>query len=374
MNGLQLNIPQRISLIRVVLTLGTIISIFLSFQLWSGSRSFPHAPVIQPLNVDFNPSLILTFTLLVVLFASLILKWQRLLFFVAFLLSVTLVLFDANRMQHWFYIYLSLLFVLSCYNGRVDDSNKYTSYFILMQLIVASVYFFCGISQLNPSFLETEFPKIMGPISKNLSERQVELTTKMGAAIPYSLIFLGVGLVVTPIRFLAISFGVILHVTLLILLFPSAQNQNYSLWFSNLVFALLLFLLFSGRTKQRYYSPAFLFQIPVFYLVIPLFLILPFTNTFGYWPNHLSSNFISGKKKKIAVSIKPHIYNQLPLYEKYFCKETKQGLILDYESWCKHELKVECNPEPTVFMSIVKHVQKLETTGVKEAQLAAAFH
>lgn len=373
MNGLQLNIPQRISLIRVVLTVGTIISIFLSFQLWFGNRSFPHAPIIQNLDSDFNPSLILTLALLILMLASLVLKWQRLLLFVACFISVVLVLLDANRMQHWFYIYISLLFVVSSYNGRVDDSNKYTSYFILMQIIVASVYFFCGISQLNPSFSETEFPKIIEPLSNNLSARQFHLVTKIGVAIPYVLIFLGIGLIVTPIRFLAISLGIVLHFVLLILLFPSSQNQNYSLWFSNLIFMLLLFLLYSGRTKQRYYSPAFLFQIPLFYLIIPLFVILPFTNSFGYWPNHLSSNFVSGKKKKIAVTIKPHIYDQLPLYEKYFCKETEQGLILDYESWCKHELNVECNPEPTVFMSIVKHVQKLENTGVKEAQLAATF-
>jgi hypothetical protein len=254
----------------------------------------------------------------------------------------------------------------------VDDSNRFTSYFICLQIILASVYFFCGISQLNASFIDTEFSSIIEPLKSMVSERQFIFFKKIGVATPYVLIFTGLGLIISPIRYLAITVGIVIHLCLLVLLFPSRSNHNYALWFSNLVFGVLLVALFSGKTKQRYFSPSYLFHIPAFYAVMLLFVIMPFFNSSGQWPDYLSSNFKSGRNKTVSIKIEPGLYKKLPFYQRSFCLSSGNGYLLQYNQWCGNELGVECYPERPVFNSIYQYLRKFRSDSPNEEQLALA--
>jgi hypothetical protein len=370
MDGLKLSIPQRMKFLRITLTFSLIISIFLSAQLWGGYRSFPYAPVIR--NHFIQPPFDVIFTGLAVLFwlASLFLKKQRLFIFMAFALCVLLVLLDLNRLQPWFYIYNSLLAVFIFYNGRVDDPNKFTSVFIILQLIVASVYFYCGLSQLNAVFVNTEFVNLISPLKSMMSERQFLFFKKMGATSPYLLLFVGLGLIISPLRYIASSIAVCMHLLLLVFLFPSAAHADYALWFSNLSFLVMLLLLFSGKTKQRYFSPTFLFRKPVFYLVALFFLAMPAFNVVNRWPDFLSSNFKSGNTNSAGIQLTGQVKNRLPLYLRSFCSPSSNGRYdFDFKRWALHELHAECYPATPVFNSIYKHLQDLTGTGVKDIQL-----
>ncbi|MEO6305929.1 MAG: hypothetical protein ABIP51_22475, partial [Bacteroidia bacterium] len=292
--GLTIPIPQRLLMIRVTICVSLIISVFLSFNLWGGERLFPYSAHFETgfIKAPYDYFIIGFFLLFII--ASLFLKKYRLFIFLALLIGTAMVCFDLNRLQPWFYIYSAFLFILMFYNGRIDDPNRFTSFFIVLQLIFCSIYIFNGLSQLNSFFTETDLPDVISPLQNMMSERQFLFIKKIGAFIPYSLIFIGLGLLVRATRYLAISFAVIFHVLLIIFLFPSGVNQNYAMWFCNITFIPLLFLLFSGKTKQRYYSPTLLFQFPLFYLVIILFWIMPCFNQKGLWPDNLSANFKSG--------------------------------------------------------------------------------
>jgi hypothetical protein len=266
-----------------------------------------------------------------------------------------------------------MLFVFVLYNGRVDDPNKFTSYFISLQIVVASVYFFCGISQLNSAFVDTQFSEIIAPLKNAVSERQFLFFKRLGVIVPYFMMFTGIGLIISPIRYLAITMGLLLHLFLIIFLFPSFVNHNYALWFSNFPFAILLLLLFSGKTKQRYFSPSYLLQLPVFYGIMIFFVVMPFFNSSGNWPDYLSSNFKSGKNKSVAFKVDEDLYKRLPLYQKSFCRpEGKQLYSFEYNQWCRNELKVECYPEKPVFNSIYMYLRRVKEDNVKETQLALA--
>lgn len=368
-DGLKISIPQRIALLRVVLTLSLIISVFLSFNLWAGYRTFPYSPIllldILPIQYDF------AWVVLALLFwlCSLFLKQQRLFIFLAFLVCVFLVLMDINRLQPWFYIYNSLLIVFIFYNGRVDDPNKFTSIFIILQLIFASVYFYTGISQLNSEFVNMVFPELISPLKTLMSERQFIFFKKMAHISPYAMMFIGLGFTISPLRYLAITLAVVVHLLLAIFLFPSANNANYALWFSNITFLVMTMLLFSGKTKQRYFSPTFLFKMPLFYLVAVLFLILPAFNTVNKWPDFLSSNYGSGNNNKAIITLSLEAKNKLPLYQQHFCRETDSAIVMDYDAWSEHELHAPCFPEPEVFAHIYEDLQNLTGTGVKDIQL-----
>lgn len=377
MDGLKLSIPQRMKLLRITLILSLIFSIFLSAQLWGGYRTFPYAPVIRDNFLPAPYDLILTVVAVLSWIASMFLNKQRLFIFLSLALCVFLVLLDLNRLQPWFYIYNSLLAVFLFYNGRVDDPNKFTSIFIILQLIFASVYFYSGLSQLNPAFVATHFVDLISPLSNLMSDRQFLFFKKMGAVSPYLLMFIGIGLTISPMRYIATLLATAVHLLLLVFLFPSEANSNYALWFSNLVFIIMLFLLFSGKTKQRYFSPTFLFRKPLFYLVAALFLVMPAFNVTNRWPDFLSFNFNSGNTNSAVITLSDSAKKQLPFYQQHFCRRSSSSFVqpsnaahtIDFESWARHELHADCFPEPLVFNSIYNHLSNLTGAGVKDIQL-----
>ena len=369
MEGLQISIPQRMLLLRTTIILSLIISVFLSMKLWGGYRSVPYTALFA--NEFIKPPfdfLLIAFTLLSWL-ASLVMYKQRVFIFISVLLCVFLVSLDINRLQPWFYVYNVVLAVLLFYNGRVDDSNTFTSYFIILQIIFASVYFFCGLSQLNSLFINSDFLDVILPLKTMVSERQFLFFKKMGFIVPYLLMFIGIGLIISPIRYLAITLALFMHFLLLIFLFPSEKNENYALWFSNLSFTVMLFLMFSGKTKQRYFSPTFLFQMPLFYLIVALFVILPFFNASGKWPDFLSSNFKSGNTNSVMISLSEATLEKLPTSIKKFCAPNYGFYVFDYKKWCLHELHADCFPAERVFNSIFNYLKETQATDVKEIEL-----
>lgn len=369
MEGLQISIPQRMMLIRITLVVSLIVSVLLSLNLWGGYRSVPYAAIITQQWLKPPYDYVYTGLLIFSWAASLFLNKQRVFIFFSVVISILLVLMDVQRLQPWFYNYTAMLTVFIFYNGRVDDSNKFTAYFIILQTIFASVYFFCGLSQLNSFFVSTDFLEIISPLRHLVSERQFLFFNKLGFVTPYMLMFIGLGLVISPIRYLAITLALLMHVVLLIFLFPSAKNPNYALWLSNLSFMVILFLLFSGKTKQRYFSPTFLFQIPFFYIVVMLFVILPFFNNSGLWPDHLSSNFKSGNNTSAMISLSQNAADKLPAGLRKYCSPHYTFQIFDYKKWVREELHADCFPGEPAFNSIYNYLRDLDKGPVKEIEL-----
>jgi len=342
MEGLKFSIPKRLFFIRVIVTLGLIISFLLSVNLWGGERLFPDTPFFTDffLKTPYDYSLFILSILFLI--SSLIFNNHRLFIFLSLTVNIFLVLFDLNRLQPWFYIYNAILFILLFYNGRVDNTGKYTSIFIFVQLIIASVYIYNGINQLNSFFVSTDFYNVISPLEGLSSERQFNFFMKIGNVIPFFIIFIGFGLIIKPLRYLSISAAFIFHLTLLILLFPSEKNTNYALWLMNLVFGILVLFLFSGKTTERYFSFSILFQKPLFYLVLFAFWIVPVLNFFNYWPKSPTTNFMYGMSGKQNISISKNSFEHLPLYLKHFCVKNDQGYLLKVSNWCLHELSSEC--------------------------------
>jgi len=354
--GLKLNIPQRLALLKSVLLLSLLSTVFFSFNLWSGARHFPLVPVwewaVAPLFVHWILFLLLVFCW----FAALFSKFPRLFLFFSLLLSCVLVSMDLNRLQPWFYLYSVMLLVLLFYNGRVDNPNTYTSFFVVLQFVLASVYFFSGLSMLNPDFIHGAFREIIFPIKGVISERQFNFIVNAGRAVPFLFIFSGLALSVESIRFLAIALMSVVHTLLIVLLFPFVGEKSYALWFSNLSFICMLFLLFSGKIKQRYFSPLTLLQKPAFYPILLVFLVFPFFNRGGLWPDYLSSNLKSGNNLTVQLTLSETAYTALPEAIKRFCRHENFNYTIDYNRWCEHEFHAECFPHRLVFQKMYTYL------------------
>jgi hypothetical protein len=368
MEGLKISIPRRLFYIRVCVSFGLIISFLLSLNLWGGERYFPDSPVFSNFFLKAPYDYFLVILSILFLLSSLFFEKSRLFIFLALTVNIFLVLFDLNRLQPWFYVYNAILFVLLFYNGRVDNTGKYTTIFIFIQLIIASVYIYNGINQLNPMFLSTDFYNVISPLNEIVSARQFDFFMKAGSAVPYFIIFIGLGLIIRPTRYLSISAAFIFHLILLILLFPTAKNSNYALWFMNFTFAFLDLFLFSGKTNERYFSFSLLFQKPLFYLVIFAFWIVPFLNFFNYWPNSPTTNFRYGKSNQKTISVSRHTFEHLPLYLKHFCVKDRDNYVLKVSDWCLDELRSEYMPQASLKSFIESDKLSVTSADVKETE------
>ncbi|HQQ94228.1 MAG TPA: hypothetical protein PLQ93_06720 [Bacteroidia bacterium] len=350
--GLSLIIPKRLALLRSALILSMMVSMLLSLPLWSGDRDFPLVPVWPGfvLGLPLN-WIILIATLLCFLFA-LVSHFQRIFLTLAMLLSILLVCADINRLQHWYYLYTSMLGILLFYNGRVDNPNTFQAFFVVLQLMLASVYFFNGLSQLNPYFVENSFTPLIRPIQGWMSERQFGFFVRLGFLSPWCLMLTGLGLLIRSVRFLAISLALITHVLLAVFLLPGIDGNNYPLWASNLEFPVFLLLLFSGNVGSKYFSPAFLLQKLIFYPVFVLYLTLPFFNRLGFWPDYFSSNYRSGNGLVVKIRLSESAFAKLPETLQTYCKRDNFVYNFDYRTWSENELYAECFPNPGVFQAV----------------------
>jgi hypothetical protein len=369
MNGLQLSIPQRMMLVRITVIVTLVISMSLSFRLWSGARTFPIVPVFSDHLIYSVFHSYISILLAASWIASMFFRKQRLFIFISFLLTVVIVLADVNRLQTWFYICNSLLFVFLFYNGRVDDPNDYTSYFIILQVIFASVYFFCGYHMLNSSFIETDYADVVSPLSARLSGRQFAFVLKAGIAVPFTLMFTGLAFIISPMRYLAIALAILFHLALVVLLFPGIRTGNYPVWLMNVSAIPVLILLFSGKTKQRYFSPVLLFQRPLFYIVLAVFVVLPFFNNSGMWPDNTSFNTGTGNYLRAQISVSEKAYHNFPLYLRAFGVKNGNAYSFDHEAWCLHELHARPYPSDKVYQAIHLELARLGGGDVKETEL-----
>lgn len=338
MEGLQQSIPKRMGALKNILTIGLLVSVLSSAHLWCGERVFPRAPVWSSFYLNEWAEVALLVLYVVLLLASLFLRKQRLLLCLAITVATVFVLADLNRLQPWFYFYNAMLLVFVFYNGRVDDSNNFTAYFISLQVIFASLYFFAGVNRLGDGGMTEEFNHSIAPMQHMLSERHFLFFMRVGVTIPFLLLFSGLGLIVMPVRYLAISLVVLFHLLLFVMLMPFFGNYNYPLWISQPVFILLALLLFSGKTKQRYFSPSFLLNLPLFYVIVILFWVMPVFSRFGAWPSYLTGDFRNYHTGKHIVDVSDEQYRQLPFYERSFCTPKGNTYELDVNAWCLHEL------------------------------------
>ena len=368
MQGLQIGIPQRLTLLRVITVLAMLLSLAVTAKLWSFARLFPFAPAVDGGYATTVLPPYLLIAAMICFAASLVFKWHRLLLSIALLCILTLVLFDTNRLQQWVFIYWSVLVVLVFYNGRVDDPNKYTSYFIIIQVMVCGVYFYTGIHQLQPSFLAEELSPAISPLRSVRSDRQFGFVLKLGVCIPFIFIFVAFALIIAPLRYLGITLAVFIHLSLLLLLWPIKKGDAAGYIF-NIVMIPMVVLLFSGRTKQRYFSPGFILQRPVFYPVVAVFLVMPAFNNSGRWPDAMSANVYSGNRDRFEILVPVATYLRLPLQVKTFCRPQEGMLILSHREWSRFETGVICSDEPHVREAIVSRLEFWDRGPVKDMEL-----
>ncbi len=367
--GFKLNIFHRLRLVKVTVAIGMLLSVCCCPNLWAGQRWFPVCPVFDALYVQPPYDYIFLVLEIVLLLALIISSKPRLLIFLILILNLSLILLDQNRLQPWFYLYNCILFVLLFYNWRIDNINNYHSFFIILQLCVSAVYVYSGLQKINPNFVDDTFKWFIKPLSAFFSDRQMQTIVKVGYAVPYIEVFLGLGLLIKPLRFIAVPVAIIMHILIVFLMSPFGNNYNMVIWPWNLIMVVLILLLFSGTTTERFFSITHLFKIPVFYLVMALFWVLPAVNLRNHWETYLSFSLYSGNTHNAKILLSDDAYRKLPFYLRHFVYWEGGEYMLYPKLWCLTELKTPLYPEKRIFEKTTSFVKVLTNCTDKDVKL-----
>lgn len=283
---------KRLDWIFRILLFGLATQMLLSYRLWwMPGEVLPYLPLIETSGQWLEQVSIVLFPAFLLLILG-CLQWPQKGVFLKLLFIVALILLLGNihRLQVWFYFY-GLLLLLFLWRKKVTTELL----LMIMQGVVAGVYFWSGLHKLNINFAIDIFPWMMQPLGITPAPWQA-----YGAGALEML--LGIGLLFRPTRNFTAVGSLIFHLMILGLLGPLGQNWNMVVWPWNLVMPILVFLLFY-KTSFLDYKNEFssLHKFPIGLLILALVWILPAFNYIGFTPEQLSFKMYAGSNPEIVV-------------------------------------------------------------------------
>jgi hypothetical protein len=286
--------------------------LMLSPRLWLTARSYPHVPVWSGLPALPTPwDWLLLGVLLASLGAVVAASRPRLAMLVFVLLAGLWSLWDQTRWQPWFYQYL-FMFAALALGPAPSDPQRGQASLNACRLIVASLYVWSGLQKVNVEFATGDYPWLMEPMLKHLPETWHESIKCCGWQAAFFECGIGLGLLVWPLRALAIAGALAMHLLILFSLGPSGHDWNTVVWPWNLammIFVVVLFARTRGLMPWHILWPRrFLFAR----VVLLLFGVMPLLNFFECWDSYLSAALYSGNIALERIFISQEVYDRLP--------------------------------------------------------------
>jgi hypothetical protein len=364
-----MRITHRLQFIKLTTLVGILSSVLLSYNLWAGQRWFPKVPLFDEFTgliapYDYANLAVLTILLIISFVSS-----SRTPMVLLILFNLYLCADDQNRLQPWFYNYTLILAVLLFFRNRVDEPNNFTTVFITLQILMALIYIFSGLQKFNSFFVEDTFKWLISPLETFFSERQMELFYKLGKTVPYIEVFIGVGLLVKPARYIVLPLVISMHVFILLMLGPAGNSYNYVVWPWNIVMILLNLLLFANIKQERFYDISILFKGLSFYLVITLMLVFPIFSFNNKYDSYLSSSLYSANTHNGKLILTDKAYGKLPYYIRSFVTKDEDYNILYIKHWALNELGAPCVPERRIFKKVQERVIFLTNTSAADVKM-----
>lgn len=336
-----LNIPvtTRLNIIKNLLAGFLIITVSLTWPLWSANRTYPLFPGADVF-LRLQPAIAYTIPLffIITLLMALVLRRPRLFIALGLLAGIGLLALDTGRMHYWFYFYLLLLAVLMGYNWRVDNPHHYTACFNALKVLVALVYLLAAIQHFQPDFAGRSWPAFIKPFERFWTPEQCAYLLKLAYVIPVIELFILAGFFFQGTKLTAITFAVLLHIfSVVVVMLQPVSEPAVLVW--HVFMIALIFALFGGATQiSKRHGIAFTlypaFVILFFGILAPVYF---FTHEKPL-ENKIDLMQANGQQQYLYISEENK--SRLPLYVQSFALQRENGYYkLCVTGWSLHELK-----------------------------------
>ncbi|MEO8762654.1 MAG: hypothetical protein ABI416_00110 [Ginsengibacter sp.] len=331
-----------------------LIAKIISWKLWLAERFFP---VVPPFNFLFVPSsfhLVLFILSLAALFALMIFPSNRRIQVSVVIIEVLSCLLDQNRWQPWEYEYIFIILALA-----TNYKNEKITLSIIAFIIV-SIYFFSGISKLNPVFsisIRNDLVRY-GIANAGRSPFYEWLQYHAGYLLGAIELSLSIGLLFGAFRKISAVFLIMMHLLILAILGPFGINYDKIIWPWNTVMIIILCVFFiskpgvaiSFQSMKKGWNK----------LIVILFGILPFLNFFGYWDFYLSSSLFSSRPPGMYICI--HNVGSAKVLQSFFAPFGNKiicdsnSTLINVRDWSFEEMQSPVYPEIRIYKSIKKQL------------------
>ncbi len=354
-----ISIPHRLRAVKNCIAIGMLVSIIVSWRLWTADRLFPQVPLFDNMPLIPVPYDKILFGLLIALPVLLLLfRKPRFIIISLLLVGVYMVLTDQNRLQPWFFQYLIMLFVLVFYNWRVDEPRDYTVVMTTLKIVIAATYLWSGIQKLNPGFMAETWPWLIKPIENICTAETCNVIYNMGWGIPYIELLISVCLFFPNAKRIAIPVAVFMHFIVLVLLV--AHSYNPVVWGWHITMIMLVYFMFAGQAESKYYNISYLFGFKPVYAVIVMCALMPLFSLINKWDTSLSAGLYPGNTPNADIYLSDAAKSKLPYYLKYFTiSETKNVNVLHIKNWAMQEMGVPGYPGERIFEAVEHYIKQI---------------
>jgi hypothetical protein len=327
--------------------------LLLAPRLFLATRAYPRVPVLDgwpPLPGPLDAAVLgaLLVTLGGVALASRPRWWAAAATGLALLLAAD----DQSRWQPWFYQYVTMLAALVLARDAADTLAAWRA-------VLVGLYLWSGIQKLNATFMAHLFPWLVEPLVGLLPAGLQRTLLGGWMAVPLMEITVAIGLLVPPLRKVAVVGAAVTHVVVLGLLGPLAHRTNAIVWPWNAAMATLAVLLFwtGPHGASDVLAPR---RLGVHAATLVLFGALPALSLSGHWDAYLSGALYSGNVKAAALSVSDAVAARLPAPARRHVARNRMGAnVLDLWEWSMDELAVPSYPEDRVFRAVARDVCRL---------------
>jgi hypothetical protein len=336
----------------------------LSPRLWLTTRNCPHTPVWDGLPDLPTPGDWLLLGLLLATLGAIVgSNRPRLALIVFVTLAGFWSLWDQTRWQPWFYQYLFMFAALAC-GAPPDNPERNEASLNACRLIIACTYFWSGLQKLNWNFAHADFPWLMAPLLKHLPESCHQFLDGSPWAAALTECAIGLGLLVWPLRPLAVVGALSMHLLILYCLGPWGHRWNTVVWPWNVAMMVFVVVLFS-RTRQLMPWHILWPRRFLFARLVLLFGILPLLNFFDCWDSYLSAALYSGNTPDARIFISEDVLDRLPNDVKYHVWvggntpddfDPDCPYEVDIGGWSMAELNVPCYPAERVYRGLARRL------------------
>jgi len=343
---------RNILIIRITLFFWLIAKL-ISFNLWMSDRLFP---VIPPLDfLSAPPAMHLgLFVLSIISMIGLFIFPNRKIFQIILIITETIsCLLDQNRWQPWEYQYILTILIFTV-NWKSEKNIQSVLVFML-----AGIYFYSGLSKLNPLFVESILSKLILSQSIGLSNKIIysKLCIYTGFSISIIEMIFAIGLFFKrTIKWAAILL-IMMHILIILVFGPLGLNYDAIVWPWNLTMISYLIFLILKDADFSVSIPALRYRWNLLFVV--LFGLMPALNYIGCWDYFLSYSLFSSKPPDMYVCVEKNNPAFAKLYP--YCSENKIKLMCDSNSavlnirtWSFKEMKVPACPQMRVYKKIEK--------------------
>ena len=334
------------------------------WKLWLSDRLFPIIPVFNFLFVPSVVHLVLFILSLIALLSLFAYPTKRTIQVGIIVIELLSCLLDQNRWQPWEFQFFFLLLVIIINRGKEKDV------FSLFGFILASTYFYSGLSKLNPVFVHSVWHDtiIINLLHVNYNLSYQPLIYHAGYLLGIIEIILSIGLFFQRTKKMVCVSLIIMHSLILLMFGPCGINYDAVIWPWNVGLIILIFILILN-------NPGFTISFQSLMkgsnkLIVLVFGILPLLNLFGYWEYFFSCSLFSCRPPDMYIYIKKSSGNTA--LENFSMKDqplecaNNNTYAIYVRDWAFREMLAPENPEIRVYKEIkeqlLKRYQKLDAS------------